>query len=407
MFRQGSPRDDRRRRALVEDALSSGGEASASIKPVRSRPARSAEVYSEMALRQHHWRMTDLIPRGRWGLAAWFVFGIATIALVEVCYWLAITRPMASAELPSALDLAARDSLASYISAMVLVGAAALSILIYAVRRHRTDDYRGRYRAWAWAALLWCVASIDTVADLRSLIRAVGVHLTDQMGPGDGVTWWLAPWLLALSFVALRAVLDLRASWLALGLFFSALACWTVGLVLDGTSVSLLGTVESAMFRRGLSMGGDWLLFCSWLAYGRYVLLEVHGQLPARRIKEKKEVRKRPRRDDVSGHEPVSAKPPAAEMRIDSPHAMPPTKATATSPAGAALKWATNSSSVGRSNGSGLAGGVKTTTSSAQPNQSRSQFVSGSQDDSQQDRTLSRAERKRLRREQRARERGN
>jgi hypothetical protein len=307
--------------------------------------------------------------------------------------------------------VAARDSFAGYTSALVLVGTAALSVLIYVVRRHRVDDYGGRYLVWAWAAVLWLLASVDAVADLRTLVRVVCVHLTGQAGPGDGIAWWLAPWLLAVAFVALRASLDLRASWLALVSFLLALACWTIGFVLQGASVPLLGDMEAAMLRRGLSLGGDWLLFCSSMAYGRHVLLEAHGELPTRRVKEKKEVRKLPaRRDDVSGNDPLAAKAPAAaNMRIDTPHAVSPTKATAAPQAAPVLKWAANTQSQGaRSNFSGPApSGAKPAASppAVQASQVRTQFVNDSHGDSQAGRTLSRAERKRLRREQRARER--
>ncbi len=212
MFRQGSLRDERRRRALVEDAMASGTEVPASLKPPRKAAVRSSESYSELARTEHLWRVTDLIPRRSSGLAAWFVAGVATVALLEVGYWMAITRPIADVPLPAALDLAAHDSLGGYTSALVMFGAAAVSILIYAVRRHRIDDYRGRYRVWAWAAMLWCLASIDAVADLRSLVRVLCAAWTGHTGPGDGVAWWLAPWLLALSFIGLRTVIDVRPS---------------------------------------------------------------------------------------------------------------------------------------------------------------------------------------------------
>jgi hypothetical protein len=393
---------------LVEDALAAQSESPASIKPARSRSARSTETYTELARRDHQWRVTDFIPRGRLGLAAWFIAGIAIVGLLEVAYWAAVTTPLADIPLPGALDLAARASLAGYSSALALFGAAAVSALIYAVRRHRVDDYRGRYRVWGWAALLWFVASIDGVADLRALIRVFGVHLTGHTGPGDGIAWWLAPWLLVLSFVVLRASLDLRASWPALASFLAALVCWTASLMLERASLPLVREMDAAMLWRGLSLGGDWLLFCSLMVYGRYVLLEAHGELPTRRMKEKKEARKQPpRRDDVSSNEPVATKTPAS-LRIDTPHEAKATKPGATSQAAPVLKWAANSQSpAARPNGGAVGHSAKSGTSAptAQLATSRTQFLNGSQDESQPGRTLSRAERKRLRREQRARER--
>ncbi len=379
------------------------------MKPARKVAARNGESYSELARTEHQWRVTDLIALRSWGLAGWFVAGVATVALLEAGYWLAITRPVANVPLPAALDLAARGSLAGYTSALVLLGAAALSILIYAVRRHRLDDYRGRYRVWAWAAMLWCLASIDAVADLRSLVCVLCVELTGHTGPGGGVAWWLAPWLLALFFVALRTALDMRPSRLALASFLLALGCWTAAIVLDGNRFSL-DDMQAAMVARGLSLGGDWLLFWSCMAFGRYVMLEAHGELPRRTPRPKKESRKTAqRRDDLSGPEVTATKSaPAASVRIDAPHAARTKTAT---PAGgaSALKWGANTQAqAARSNASAAtATGARPTgsPSTMQSSQARTQFLNGSQDDSQPGRTLSRAERKRLRREQKARER--
>ncbi len=291
MFRQGSLRDERRRRALVEDAMASGTEVPASLKPPRKAAVRSSETYSELARTEHLWRVTDLIPRRSWGLAAWFVAGVAIVALLEAGYWMAITRPIGDVPLPTALDLAAHNSLRGYASSLVMCGAAAVSILIYAVRRHRTDDYRGRYRVWAWAAMLWCVASIDAVADLRSLVRVLCVALTGHSGPGEGIVWWLGPWLFVLFFVALRTALDVLPSWPALISLLLAIGCWTAALVLDIARFSLV-EMHVTMLARGFSLSGDWLLFWSGMAFGRYVLLEAHGELPPRTPRPKMEARK-------------------------------------------------------------------------------------------------------------------
>ena len=200
--------------------------------------ARNGESYSELARTEHQWRVTDLDPatdRGDWQAGSWPVSRRLRFWKLDIGS--PVTRPIANLPLPAALDLAARGSLAGYASALVLFGAAALSILIYAVRRHRIDDYRGRYRVWAWAAMLWCLASIDAVADLRSLLRVLCVALTGHTGPGGGVAWWLAPWLLALFFVALRTALDMRPSRPALASFLLALA------MLDGRDLSWMALV--------------------------------------------------------------------------------------------------------------------------------------------------------------------
>src|SRR5204863_398638 len=57
----------------------------------------------------------------------------------------------------AALDVAARGSLAAWYASVLLLAATGWSFIVFAIRAHRVDDYRGRYRVWLWttAALAW------------------------------------------------------------------------------------------------------------------------------------------------------------------------------------------------------------------------------------------------------------
>ena len=43
------------------------------------------------------------------------------------------------------------------------------SLLIYSIRRHKLDDYRGHYRWWLVAGIAWLVMSVDAITGLHDL----------------------------------------------------------------------------------------------------------------------------------------------------------------------------------------------------------------------------------------------
>jgi hypothetical protein len=55
----------------------------------------------------------------------------------------------------------------------LLAIAATVALVVRAMRRHRRDDYRGRYRAWGWlAGLLVGATSLATHAEVLDLLLA-------------------------------------------------------------------------------------------------------------------------------------------------------------------------------------------------------------------------------------------
>ena len=80
----------------------------------------------------------------------------------------------------AAFDLGGKGSLAAWFSSLMLLAASLVAVLVYTVRRHRMDDYRGRYRVWLWAALCWFLMATDAAASLhegfRDLMTAAHRH---------------------------------------------------------------------------------------------------------------------------------------------------------------------------------------------------------------------------------------
>ena len=132
------------------------------------------ETYTSQARRDEQPRLTDLVPTRYRVLAAWYTAGAVIIGLLEVLYsrldWL--TQQVAPA-VPRALDLADRGSFAAWFSSAWLSITALISVLVFSLRRHRVDDYRGRYRIWIWAALAWMALAVNQTAPWDDLLRAI------------------------------------------------------------------------------------------------------------------------------------------------------------------------------------------------------------------------------------------
>ena len=121
---------------------------------------------------ERQWRLLDLVPRRLVVLGPLLAAGGAIAVGLEAAYaWMCPRAAAAGANL-AALDIAAKGSLACWFSSLLLLAAAVMAVFVYAVRRHRTDDYQGRYRVWLWAAAGWLLMATDQAASLREAFQA-------------------------------------------------------------------------------------------------------------------------------------------------------------------------------------------------------------------------------------------
>ena len=83
MLRQGSLRDERRRRSLLEDAVSADD--GATTKPRRT--SKTSETYTELARMDCHARWSDFVPLRNWTVAAFLMAGVAAIAALQAAHF--------------------------------------------------------------------------------------------------------------------------------------------------------------------------------------------------------------------------------------------------------------------------------------------------------------------------------
>ncbi|WP_161604405.1 hypothetical protein [Roseiconus nitratireducens] len=162
---------DRRRRVLYQ---------SQAAPPPASTPALRREIEKLREARQParpfgsrvhqplRGRWFSLVPVSSAGMIAVAASLLGIGALLSLGHHLAVTWP-ALAFRPSVarpLRIDRPDSFATWWLAMVLLASAGVALLIYQLRRHRSDDYRGHYRLWRLTLVVLLLASINSVVGL-------------------------------------------------------------------------------------------------------------------------------------------------------------------------------------------------------------------------------------------------
>ena len=326
-FHSAHHRDDRRRRAIVEERAATGDDAAA-VKAAGS-PRRKTEAYAPGAKPQNQRRVIDLVPHNFVVLGLWFLVGLTVIVgLAAGHLWMPDLAHGLAQERLGALDLGGAGGLANWFASLVLGLAGLTSLLVFSIRRHKLDDYRGRYRWWLLAAAMWLVMSMDATAGIHDLFRAAMVHFTGK-GLSSSLTtshsplatsavWWIGCWGLLLLAVSVRLLWEMKVCRPASLTYLAALGCWAGGLALalSGVSVGKLGSVVPTEVCKLL---GHLLLLSSLVLYARHVILHSQGLLPNR----KKLAKEKARREAKLAAEKAAAEASGSATRIDAAHATP------------------------------------------------------------------------------------
>jgi len=281
MSLQGSQRRDQRRRLLV-----SWNRSQTAARPVEPPARRSMAEYAAEALPERQPAIATFLPAGIGGLAA-----AATVIMVVLVGALVLGgyEPILASvgrvvdgrfaqtirALGVCVDPRSAMSLAGWLSQLLLATAAAVALVVRGMRRHRRDDYSGRYRAWGWLAGLLVGA---TCAAQFPLGRLVGLFFTEATGVGfgpQGFGWWVAVATLLLGAVSAWAVLPLHER-LATSVWLSAaLVSWAAS-----AACTWLGTDRDAfaIAAQASWVLGSGLMTIAVLAAARSVIREVRGE---------------------------------------------------------------------------------------------------------------------------------
>lgn len=242
--------------------------------------------YAPEALPERHPGLATLLPTGLGRLSA-CVAGIVVLltAVLAAGFCTGAFTSLARVAGPrfthsitalqACVDPAAVCSLAGWVAQLLLVGSAAVAVVVRFMRRHRRDDYSGRYRAWGWLASLLVAASC---AGQVPIGRAVGVFIAEAtgiaLGP-SGYGWWVSIAAVLLVGVSLWAVLPLHER--------LATALWlTTGLVAWGVSAAATWLGPTPRLHAGVGLAawvaGSGLVAIALLVAARSVIREVRGE---------------------------------------------------------------------------------------------------------------------------------
>ncbi len=291
-FRRSGSRDDRRRRVLIDEScLTPTGDDPDSDSPRQvsedRRPTtRKGVLYADAALYDRQPALIAPLAARRWTIVVMGLVMACVVASLMALYgWLWVAAPSVWRSLLPSLDLRHPASLSRWVAVCLLGWTAVLSVLVYVVRRHRLDDYRGRYRIWIWLAVLLTLASADTISRLHAGIPAMGQELFARR---IAIEWYLLLAAVACIGLALRMCVEMNRSRGSIVCLASSAFAYVCCLTTYAPQWLAPDQPLTAMLQTGLLLMGHTALWLAITVYGRYVFLTSQGIVQEKRLEVKK-----------------------------------------------------------------------------------------------------------------------
>lgn len=305
MALSASMRRDQRRRLLAarqRDAAGADGAAADDAQHV------SVTAYDDEAHPEKHPAIATRLPVGGW---RFFALVSAIVLIFGAAITLAVSGPLFGrplvaeggrfartlAVIAAAFDSRGGTSLPVWLGELALLIAAAIAGAVRLMRRHRRDDYKGRFRAWGWLAWMLAAAAWAGAVPVGAFVSAV---LSDATGivPGpNGIGWWVGLTVAGFAVVVPWAVLPLRERGATLAWMLVALVAWSVAAAMPWATATpwaaawFGGEARGAIVAQAAWVAGAGLMLVAMLAAARGVIREVRGlcaAVPARRGKQKR-----------------------------------------------------------------------------------------------------------------------
>ena len=279
ILRRRAQSDDRRRRILVEESPRELPEKRAP----RRATSENASYAHDTLIRQP--QCIDFLPRRLWLHPLLWLFALlGMLGLVSLHHW-QVGRTDGPWDL---FQLQHPASLANWFAVVGLIAIAVLALNIFSLRRFRKSDYHTRYRWWLWVSATAIFSSLVVATSGHQVAAHTLATSTEWSLPFGDNLFWLVPAGLLYTFLAIRLVLEFLHCRLAtIGLVVAWLVFCLRSVMLLGYDFGLPVSWQISI-EGGSTLGMVALVGCGFLWYARYVLLDVEGRLPARVGKNKK-----------------------------------------------------------------------------------------------------------------------
>jgi hypothetical protein len=172
-------------------------------------------------------------------------------------------------------DPLSSGSLHAWLAQTLLLAAAGVALIVRLMRRHRRDDFKGRFRAWGWMAFVLVVAACTGAVPVGRLVAAAVADATGIVLGPEGCGWWVAIASVVVAAVSLWAVLPLHerlatSVWMTL-----TLLAWAAS-----AAATCLAAGREPIVAAGIAAWsfGAAFAFAAMLAAARSVIREVRGQ---------------------------------------------------------------------------------------------------------------------------------
>ncbi len=364
----------------MDDSSASTDASDTTAKPPRERRVKGRS-YSDAALVANQPPITSLMPARVWTLSVLLLSGLTLIALLNLLHAeLPRLAKWVGAEHLDALNFTVRGNLAAWLSAVLLAWSAFKCAQIYNLRRHRVDDYKGRYRIWLPLTALLVFASVDAATGLHDVIGGLLVRLTGTKTLDSTLCWLMVAGVVA-GLTSLRMIVEMRGSIGSVASLVSALGFYSLAVAVRIGWLPLTADLGWHTMVSATLLGHLFIWF-SALSYGAHVFLDAQGKLKVRKPKEAKAKKKK---EDKAGDDKEAASTEKTvagkQVRVDAAHADGNANKTAATSSGGPLKAAISAAT----NKSPAANGVGNSAQLSKAERKRLRRQNGNRDDDEDD----------------------
>lgn len=287
-------RTGRRRRFLHEGSAESSSRSSSQSqsKDADTSDVASGDRYAHRSDSASFAIAKRLLPL-TWGNLTLTMLGLVTTlsVLVAAAAYSSQYLPTGSWVSAELFALGVPATLSAWFASSLWLAIAAVSFVLFGVRRQRMDDLRCHYRWWLVAATTALAMSLNTSIGGHQFFANGMAQLVGWSPLPMNAFWWLLPATLVVGGIAIRMLFDLAESrWAQVTSIMAMLTIfcgWSVEAGLVPNSVANVSPLLlSSLVGPAVTLMGTTLLLVATMLYSRHIVLEEGGLIakPAAKV---------------------------------------------------------------------------------------------------------------------------